>query len=209
MLTNYKVILWDFDGVIMDSMPIRENGFVEVLKDYPEDQVEKLVTFHKINGGLSRYVKFRYFFENIRGENVTDIVINELSKRFSEIMLRLLLNEELLIRDSLYFIKNNFNKIRMHIVSGSDGKELNIINKYLKIDSYFLTIEGSPTPKKEIVKRLLKDYNYNRNDVVLIGDSLNDLEAAEYNRISFIGYNNLSLKEISNNYIESFTEVLI
>lgn len=64
-------IIWDFDGVIVESNHIREKGFRKVLESFPENQVEELLVFHNNNGGLSRYVKFRYFFENIRKEEIS------------------------------------------------------------------------------------------------------------------------------------------
>ncbi|HIO70318.1 MAG TPA: HAD family hydrolase, partial [Campylobacterales bacterium] len=60
-----KNIIFDFDGVILDSMPIREFGFRQIFKDFPKDRVEKLIEFHRKNGGWSRFIKIRYFFENI------------------------------------------------------------------------------------------------------------------------------------------------
>ena len=36
---DFKVVLWDFDGVIIDSNPVREYGFRQVLRDFPENQV--------------------------------------------------------------------------------------------------------------------------------------------------------------------------
>jgi len=205
MLEQYKVILWDFDGVIMDSMPIRSNGFGAVLKDYPQEQVQELMDFHNLNGGLSRYVKFRYFFETIRGESITEEGVQALANSFSEIMLASLINEDLLIKDAVRFIETNWQKYEMHIVSGSDGVELNKICNALDLNLYFKTINGSPTPKKELVKKVIEQYKYNKTDVVLIGDSINDLEAAEVNNISFIGYNNTSLIADESNYITSFS----
>ena len=38
-----KNILWDFDGVILDSMKIRDWGFREIFKDFDKNAVEKLV----------------------------------------------------------------------------------------------------------------------------------------------------------------------
>ena len=61
-----KIIFWDFDGVILNSNKVRDSGFEIVLKDFPKNQVELLLNYHRQNGGLSRYVKFRYFFEVIR-----------------------------------------------------------------------------------------------------------------------------------------------
>ena len=60
-----KNILFDFDGVILDSMPIREYGFRKIFENYDVALVEKLLVYHNQNGGLSRYVKIRYFFEKL------------------------------------------------------------------------------------------------------------------------------------------------
>jgi phosphoglycolate phosphatase-like HAD superfamily hydrolase len=198
-ITDYDVILWDFDGVIMDSMPIRSKGFEIVLKNFPEEQIEQLMIYHNENGGLSRYVKFRYFFEVIRNEKVTEEQIAILAHRFSEIMLQNLTDNSLLIKDTLNFIIKYYQKISMHVVSGSDGNELKLLCQNLKIDKYFKSIHGSPTPKNVLVSQVLIENNYSINRVALIGDSRNDLEASQINKIDFFGYNNPKLLE--KNYI--------
>ena len=193
MLDKFKVIFWDFDGVLMNSNAVRDLGFEKVLADYPVAQVEALMAYHRANGGLSRYVKFRYFFEIIRGESISDEAVQELANRFSAIMQELLFDPALLIQDSLGFVKENKQQYRMHIVSGSDGKELNALCEFLDIHSYFVSIHGSPTPKNQLVKQLLERHQYPLEDCVLIGDSINDLEAANVNGISFAAYNNRAL----------------
>jgi phosphoglycolate phosphatase-like HAD superfamily hydrolase len=202
---NKKNIFWDFDGVIMDSMPVRNGGFEMVLKEFPNEQIELLMQFHLKNGGLSRYVKFRHFFEEIRGENITEEEIKEWAQKFSGIMREELVQPALLIRDSLNFIKENYKKFNMHIVSGSDGEELNFLCDKLEISRYFISIHGSPVPKKELVHSLLIKHEYEEGDTVLIGDSINDYEAAQINDIDFCGYNNERLKELKTFYIESFS----
>jgi len=203
-----KVILWDFDGVIMDSMPIRSKGFSLVLKSFPEKQVKELMDFHDVNGGLSRYYKFRYFFETIRNETITEERVQELAQSFSVIMLESLINEDLLIQDSVSFIKRNWQNYNMHIVSGSDGKELRHICESLDLAKYFKSINGSPTHKNELVRALLEENDYDKNQVVLIGDSKNDFEASMVNGIRFIGYNNEDLKVLSNSYITQLSNEL-
>lgn len=204
-LEKYKVILWDFDGVILDSMPIRTKGFEVVLQGYPKDQIDQLISYHLHNGGLSRYVKFRYFFEKIRNESITEETVAKLASDFSKIMLSLLINPALLINDSLSFIKQQTSQYKMHIVSGSDGNELRKICDGLNISKYFLSIMGSPTPKKELVKTLIAQQAYNKKEIIFIGDSINDLEAATFNQLDFAGYNNIALKKNGSFYIESFT----
>ncbi|MEN2413838.1 HAD family hydrolase [Flavobacterium mesophilum] len=203
-MENFKTILWDFDGVIMDSMPVRDKGFEIVLQKYPQDQVSLLMNYHQKNGGLSRYHKFRYFFEEIRKESITDDEILALAEQFSAVMLENLLDENLLIQDSLNFIKDNHKKYNMHVVSGSDGNELRYICEKLGLSKYFISIHGSPTPKKELVQKLLLESAYKKEETCLIGDSYNDLEAAEVNEIVFIGYNNEKLLDKTVKYITSF-----
>lgn len=203
-LTNYKAILWDFDGVLMNSMEVRDLGFVRVLADYPQEQVDALMDYHRKNGGLSRYVKFRYFFEQIRNEQITEDQVNAFAAKFSEIMLSLLLDEKLLIQDSLSFVKANHAQIPMHIVSGSDQTELRKICQHLEIDQYFRSIHGSPTPKKQLVKEVLEANKYSNSETVLIGDASNDYDAAVVNEIDFAGYNNPNLKSLGN-YIDQFS----
>lgn len=194
-LRNFKLILWDFDGVIIESNSVREQGFREVLKTYPTEQVEQLIDFHNANGGWSRYVKFRYFFEEIRNESITDDKVNELAGQFSSIMKDLLVNPELLITETVAFIEDMYNSGKeMHIVSGSDGNELKGLCSALKIDHYFKSINGSPTPKTQLVKNILETSTLKASDFCLIGDAKNDYDAAKDNGIIFFGYNNSQLK---------------
>lgn len=207
MFSNYKTILWDFDGVIMDSMPVRDKGFEIVLKNYPQEQVALLMEYHRNNGGLSRYNKFRYFFEEILKETITESEIKVFAEEFSVVMLQNLLDSKLLIEDSLKFIKENYLKYKMHIVSGSDGNELRHICETLGLSQYFISIHGSPTPKKELVKNVLIENKYVKEQTCLIGDSFNDLEAATFNDIVFYGYNNELLLSKSKKYIPAFLNI--
>ena len=153
---NKENILWDFDGVILDSMEIRSEGFRKVLKSYPSSEVEELIEYHLKNGGLSRYVKFRYFFEKIRGEEIKEEKVQELASQYSEIMRAALTFPERLIKEVMDFIKTHAEQFRMHIVSGSDGEELRFLCNKLGIDQYFISIQGSPTPKIDLVNEILE-----------------------------------------------------
>lgn len=184
-----KTIIWDFDGVIVESNHIREKGFREVLSGFPEQEVNQLLQFHNQNGGLSRYVKFRHFFEEIRGEVVSEEKVQEYAQRFSTIMLVLMTNPDILIAETNRFIANNHTKYNFHIASGSDQKELRHLCEVLNIAQYFKTIEGSPNPKNVIVKNLLEEWQYEKSATVLIGDAINDFNATQLSGINFLAYN--------------------
>lgn len=194
-MDHIKVIFWDFDGVLMDSNAVRDLGFERVLADFPPEQVEQLLAFHRANGGLSRYVKFRYFFEEVRSEPIDEAGIMKWASKFSLIMKSLLINPNLLITQTLDFVKQNQGRFTMYITSGSDQDELRFLCKSLQIDTLFSSIHGSPKPKKEWVADLIKKNGYELNQCVLIGDSINDWEAANYNNIKFCCYNNSELEK--------------
>jgi beta-phosphoglucomutase-like phosphatase (HAD superfamily) len=96
-----KNILWDFDGVILDSMKVRDWGFREIFKSFDNDKVEALLKYHTLNGGLSRYVKIRYFYEEILEKEITEKEVLEYANAFSVLMKKELINPSNLILESV------------------------------------------------------------------------------------------------------------
>jgi HAD superfamily hydrolase (TIGR01549 family) len=202
-----KNIFFDFDGVILDSMPIRDYGFKKIFEKFDNDLLEELIDYHNINGGLSRYVKIKYFYNQLLKKDISEKKISEYADNFSEIMRNELVKKDYLITDTVNFIKNNLLKYNFHIVSGSDEEELKFLCKSLEIFEYFQSINGSPVPKNQLVKKILSINNYDLNTTILIGDSINDYEAAKDNKIDFYGFNNPDLKKISKNYLENYKDL--
>ncbi len=199
-----KNILWDFDGVILDSMPVRDYGFRKIFESYTEELVEEFIKYHRINGGLSRFHKIEYFYNTLLNKEISTEQIQEYANKFTIIMKKQLINKKYLIQDSVDFIKSNHKNYNFHIVSGSEHQELNYLCEKLDLSDYFLSINGSPTPKNDLVKNLLEQEQYNKEETILIGDSINDYEAAIKNGISFYGFNNEELREKSVIYLESY-----
>lgn len=206
MISN---ILWDFDGVIIDSLAIRDYGFREIFKEFDEQSVDKLIQYHNYNGGLSRFHKIEYFFNTILKQEISKNGIWQYADKFTQIMRQSLSDKKYLINDTVNFIKNNYKKYNFHIVSGSEHNELNFLCQKLDLSQYFISINGSPTPKNQLIKNLLESYNYDIGQTILIGDSINDCEAASVNKIGFYGFNNENLKDKSKIYIEDWNNLII
>lgn len=203
-----KTILWDFDGVIVDSMKVRDWGFRVIFTDYETEHVQSLLKYHRQNGGLSRYVKIRYFFENILNQTISNERVEYFAEQFSLLMKERLTDKNNLIDETLNFIRRKYEDYNFHIVSGSDQNELQYLCKELEIEHYFISINGSPTPKNKLVADVLKKWDYAQEETCLIGDSVNDYDAAVINSIRFFGYNNTELKDLCKEYIESFDTFL-
>ena len=70
-MINLRAIIFDFDGVILDSNDVKTEAFYEMYIQYGESIAKKVVNHHKKNGGISRFQKFKLYhkkFLNIGGK---------------------------------------------------------------------------------------------------------------------------------------------
>ena len=59
-----KGIIFDFDGVIVDSVEIKGEAFREIYTTYGKEISDKVIEHHELNGGVSRFDKFRFYHNN-------------------------------------------------------------------------------------------------------------------------------------------------
>jgi len=201
-----KTIFWDFDGVILDSMKIKGDGLIELFQNHNLADVQILKEYHYANGGVSRFDKIKYFYNEILDQEISEEKVLRLANTFASIMEKKLFDRANLIQESLVFIEKNYIKYNFHIVSGSEHNELNNLCKYFEIDKYFISINGSPIKKDILIQNIIKDFGYNKDEVILIGDSMTDYNAAKKNEIRFYGYNNIELKKYGD-YIKKFQNI--
>jgi phosphoglycolate phosphatase-like HAD superfamily hydrolase len=200
-----KNILFDFDGVILDSMKIKNDGFLEIFKGYDADQLKKFSVYHHEHGGISRFEKIKFFFNHIVKKSITEEEIQIYAKKFGDAIIQNLVNSDNLIQDSLNFIKNNYHKYNFHIVSGAEHNELLYICQYLNLSQYFITIHGSPTKKMILIRNIIEKFQYKKDETIMIGDAFEDQLSAKENDIIFFGYNNIQLKPFR--YINNFYQL--
>ncbi|HAH05425.1 MAG TPA: hypothetical protein DCM05_02690 [Elusimicrobia bacterium] len=180
----WQAVLFDFDGVVLDSNPARTEGFRRLFSGYPESAVEALLRYHEENGGLSRYDKIAHFFKDILKRDIPPGELGRHAERFSSLVKQAVIDSPFIPGAAEYFGRRH--PFPLYLVSGSDQDELREICGRLGIASSFAGIFGSPTPKTENVARILSSGGYPADRVVLIGDSRNDQEAARANRTRFI-----------------------
>ncbi len=58
---NWRGMIFDFDGVLVDSVGIKTEAFREIYAPYGPELVQRVVQHHKVNGGLNWCAKFRIY----------------------------------------------------------------------------------------------------------------------------------------------------
>ena len=179
-----KAVIFDFDGVLVESAEIKTEAFGQLFYSFP-DKVHEIVEYHKRNMGISRYVKFRYFYENILGKELSHDEEIELGERFSQIVLDKILKAPF-VAGTLDFLDKYYKKIPLFIASGTPDDELQYIIRKQGIPQYFEEIHGTPRKKPEIIMDILSRYSWNASEAIFVGDAESDLKAARETGVRFI-----------------------
>lgn len=210
-IAQYQTLVFDCDGVILNSNKIKTQAFYNVASAYGQKSAQALRDYHLLHGGISRYEKFRYLLTDIVCKPVENQELDGLLSNFAKEVRENLLTCEI-AKDIDKFRKKTQNS-KWLIVSGGDQSELREVFKMRGLDAYFNGgIFGSPDNKKTILKNEIANQNITGKSV-LLGDSLYDYEAAESVKMDFIFMSEwtevLDWKQnFSNNSFKNFSELL-
>ncbi|WP_164997907.1 HAD family hydrolase [Methanolobus psychrotolerans] len=180
----FKIIILDFDGVILESLDIKTKAFLKVYEDYPE-YAEKIAQYHLQNGGVSRYKKFVYINTNILGIPVNDAITEKLAMIFSEAVVDEMLKCPF-VNGALDFINKYSNNSNLYIASGTPEDELVYIVEKYNLGKYFKGVYGTPRTKSEIIAYILNKEMADNEDAVFIGDAITDYNGAKEANVAFI-----------------------
>ena len=183
-LTQYQTLVFDCDGVILNSNKIKTQAFYEVAKVYGHEPAQILKEYHVQNGGISRYKKFEYLLTNILQKPIKKQELSELLSNFSKEVKKALLICE--VASNIKEFRDKTRNTKWLIVSGGDQAELREIFEQRGLSNYFDGgIFGSPDDKDVILKNETKNRNIIGKSLFL-GDSMYDYQAANTAKMDFI-----------------------
>lgn len=178
-------IIFDFDGVLVESVDVKTKAFAEIFKPYGPKAVEDVVAFHLANGGVSRYEKFRHFYKEILRRPLPEERMTYLADHFADLVVEKVVAAPF-VTGALAFLKKYSSILDLHVVSGTPEHELLEIMKRRDMLRYFKTIHGSPALKPTSTKVIVCEY-HDPAVTVFVGDAMTDFEAARECGIVFIG----------------------
>lgn len=178
-------IILDFDGVILESVSVKTEGFRTLFSFAPE-HVNEIVQYHIDNGGISRFDKFRYIYHTILKTELTEKKFTELSETFSAIVYNNIIHSPF-VPGAYKFLEMYHLKLPLYIVSATPEEELTQIIQERNMSHYFKEVFGAPRKKAECILRILTRSRTPQELVIFIGDAKNDYAAAQTAGIRFIG----------------------
>ncbi len=167
---------------------IKTEAFGEVVRDYPRPQAEAFVAYHMSHMGISRHVKFRYFIEEILGEDYTEEKGKELADRFEQIVYQRVM-ECAFVPGAKEFLEESYEKYDLYIASGTPDEEMQRIIDGRGLRGFFKGVYGTPMKKEEIIGHILTENGYDTLEAVFVGDAGTDMRAAVETGLMFIGRN--------------------
>ncbi|MBF0343526.1 MAG: HAD family hydrolase [Nitrospirae bacterium] len=179
-----NTIIFDFDGVILESVDVKGWAFAKLFENYPE-HVKAIVDFHYANPGVSRFDKFSIIYKDILKIHLTDEIFNILCDDFSKIVFDKVITSDF-VPGAKEFINEFYKTINLFIVSATPHNEIIDIVQQKNLTRYFKNVYGSPLSKIYWTKKIMEVYNINPNDILFVGDATSDYEAAKENNIAFI-----------------------
>ena len=211
-LLEKKLMIFDYDGIIANSVDIKTRVFKQMYKSYGYHIVTKVTKYHLENGGVNRMDKFKYFHKNFLKKNLNNYELKKLSLQFSNLVFKKIINSPNIF--GVKAILNYFQDSKILAVnSATPIKELiKIIEKRGEF-FFFDSICGFPYNKQKNLKILLKKHNIKNKDAIFFGDSLQDYLSAKKMNIDFVWVGKsiiTSKKHINTNifFINNFSKII-
>lgn len=171
---NYDLIIWDFNGTLLDDVHLCYDLLVQLLKKYQLPSV----SFTEYKDKFTFPVKDYYLSVGF-SEEVYPLVSQQFMKMYQQQYLSCQLYSDVI--STLQWIKNQ--NIQQICLSASQIDNLKQQLQEYQIYSYFDTILGLEhiyaTSKLKIIQDWLQKNHFQDKKILCIGDSLHDYEVSQ------------------------------
>ena len=157
-----RAIIFDFDGVILDSVDIKTKAFARLFEEHGPEVVEQVVADHLAQCGISRFRKFAHIYENILHRPMPDGESERLGEKFSALVFDEVVKAAW-IPGAVEFLREHHTRYQCFVAS------------------------GTPATKEEITRRIFAEQGLESSEALFVGDALTDFNAAKACDVRFVG----------------------
>ncbi|WP_456391148.1 HAD family hydrolase [Profundibacter sp.] len=177
-------VIFDCDGVILQSNRLKSDAFGEVLEGYDPQQVADFVGWHKATGGVSRFHKFARFFRDIRGAQDWEALTEAACAGFGMRVFEGLKRCETIPGFEAFVAGLRSRDMPLAVNTGGAEDEVREVFAARGFAQDFAHIFGSPNTKKHNMQKLC-DLGLAVSGAAYLGDSELDFKLAQMFDLQF------------------------
>jgi phosphoglycolate phosphatase-like HAD superfamily hydrolase len=182
---SIKAIVFDFDGVIVESADVKTDAFVELFSAYGPDVAAAVKAHHLANMGISRFVKFAWIYQNLLEKPLPEAESAALGERFTALALDKVLAAPF-VPGAETALAALVPRYPLFVASGTPQGELDLIVDRRGLRGVFREVHGTPREKPAILADLLVRHGLGAAQVLFVGDGLSDYNAAAATGVEFL-----------------------
>lgn len=233
MLKNKKVIIFDLDGTLIDSIGIWNDIDIDLIKEISNIEPEKEENIAKQRDAMLKeyreskdaYIEYYEFLKEKYKSNMTKEQIKEIRYKIADKYLKEKIDYKPYAEKLLKYLKEK--GYILCIASTTNDYTINIYKKYNKnitnkqpFDDIFTLIYSKDAvknlkPDPEVHYKILKELNVKEEDCIIVEDTLIGVEAANNANIDVISiydkysdYNREEINKLSQYKFNDFKEML-
>ena len=180
-----EVLFLDFDGVIVESNRIKDQGFETIFARYP-DHYDTLIALHRSSDHASRHEKFeeaaRVVLEAENWQDVSKSMVAEYSRTTTGLVARCPY-----VDGALELLASLQGQVPVVLLSATHEPDLLEVVAARGIRDYFDEVHGSPIDKAERMLGILEERGIVAEHALFVGDSPDDVRSAVRSGVPFAG----------------------
>lgn len=177
------ILVFDFDGTLVDSNRIKWEGFNRCFAEFPE-QRDEILAYCRGNHHVTRGEKFRAVYEQMLGLPYSPEIERRLHRRFEEATTDAIIRAPE-IPGASEFLQRARSRHRTAVLSSTPHEILLVILERRRWSSYFDLKQGAPVDKATWL-RALERMGFPRHEVLFFGDTPEDAAAARVAGCRFV-----------------------
>lgn len=184
-VNTHEVLVLDFDGVIVESVELKDRAFGELFRETHPERVEDVVRFQAQIAGRSRYERFPLIYEYL-GLPFREGESERLDRRLSELLFEAVATCPL-VAGARELLERRSREAPIYVASATPEAEVRKLIETRGLAPYIRAAYGAPSRKANNLRRIAAETGVNPIRLLFVGDSATDLSAADEAGVRFVG----------------------
>ena len=179
-----RVVILDFDGVVLESNAVKTEAFRSVFARFPE-HADAMMDFHFAHVSLSRFAKFDHLLERM-GRAGDQALKADLASDFSRRTLEGIMAVPF-VPGAEAFLREVTPRVPVYLASVTPADDLSLVLERRGLTGWFRGVYACPPwTKADAIRNALARESAQPAQALLVGDSAGDQSAAMQTGVQFV-----------------------